>query len=115
MAVPRFRITIDTPGSTAPELSCTTPTILPVLVCAEAVVARKSSTHQATRWTERVIEVITPPECGSGVHLAAGLSKLHAVGRCPRGVLAHEPGPRGAVGDFFHRQVDQLRDLFNLR
>jgi hypothetical protein len=30
--VPMFLTTIDAPGNTPPELSCTTPTIFPVLV-----------------------------------------------------------------------------------
>src|SRR5262249_23785213 len=58
--VPRFLMTMDTPGSTAPELSCTTPTIFPVLVCARASAGRTIAESPIPRRADILILVMVP-------------------------------------------------------
>src|SRR5205085_11681097 len=90
---------------TPPELSATTPMILPVLVCANAGAARTANNTDSSPTLVRRVMALIPPS----------LSLLPAVARRPRVRFTNEFRTVRAVGQIFRGQINQLRDVLDLR
>src|SRR6185436_5478231 len=105
-------MTIETPGNTPPELSCTTPMIFPALVCPCPAAGSRSIRTRASGSREANEDLIRVMVCLTRVRLARSPAGVRA-GRCR--ARRHELRPGWTIGKRLRGQVDQPRNLLDLR